>query len=84
MKKREMTPRETNKVIKYLQKVQPKSNIKKLWTKAKSEGYKDEICDCGKAFPAHIDFVRCQEEVCPMKSSDNKSLLQMLKEANCV
>ena len=53
-----------------------------LHTQALSEGYKDETCPrCGVEFQAHIHFIRCDANPCPMRSKANtKTLLQMLLE----
>lgn len=45
-----------------------------------AEGYKDETCSrCGVLFEAHIHFIRCGANPCPMRSTkDHRSLLEMI------
>lgn len=52
----------------------------RLRQEAIAEGYKDETCPkCGTLFEAHIHFIRCDAEPCPMKSTkDTRSLLDRL------
>ena len=46
---------------------------------AEAEGYKTEICNsCGHILLPYHHFVRCQEEGCPFRAKDGKSLLEML------
>lgn len=51
----------------------------RLHAEAIAEGYKDETCPkCGTLFEAHIHFIRCDAESCPMKSTkDTRTLLDM-------
>lgn len=79
MTKREMTPQESEDCLRALQNYDSAYNRGREWIECLSEGLKDEICDCGKAFLACQHFVRCFEDNCPMKSQkDKRSLLQML------
>ena len=44
------------------------------------DGYKNEVCSkCGAVYLAHIHFVMCFDDSCPMKSkSDTRSVLEMM------
>lgn len=46
---------------------------------ALAEGYKDEICSrCKKLFEAHIHWIRCDANPCPMKSTkEPRTLFEM-------
>lgn len=51
---------------------------------ALAEGYKDETCSkCGTLFEAQIHFIRCDVELCPMKSTtETRTLLQRFADGN--
>ena len=55
----------------------------KLRQEAIAEGFKDETCaKCGTLFEAHIHFVRCDADDCPMKSTkDTRTILERFRDA---
>jgi len=57
-------------------------SIEQLHAEAVAQGYKDEICSrCGAEFLAHIHFVRCDADPCPMKSTiDTRSIFDRIRE----
>ncbi len=55
-------------------------DIAQLHADAIAQGYKDETCSrCGTEFLAHIHFVRCKADPCPMRSTkDPRTLLEQM------
>ena len=46
---------------------------------AEKEGYKTETCNsCGRILLPYHHFTNCQEEGCPFRSKDGKSVLDMM------
>lgn len=54
------------------------ADIARLHAEALAEGYKDETCSrCSTEFLAHIHFIRCAFDSCPMRSTkDPRALLE--------
>lgn len=49
---------------------------KKQILEAMKRGFKNEKClKCGLKFMADVNFIRCNNEMCPMKSEDSKTLI---------
>jgi hypothetical protein len=56
----------------------PTLNAEKKHQEALAEGYKDEVCPrCGVVFLAFYHFVKCSEDICPMKDG-KPSLLEQI------
>ncbi len=58
-------------------------NVKELHVEALKNGYKDEVCPkCKCVLLAHISFLTCQANECPMKIRDGNgktpTLLEMM------
>lgn len=55
-------------------------DIAKLYAAALADGYKDETCaKCGAEFLAHVHFIRCDAQPCPMRSTkEPRTLLEQL------
>jgi hypothetical protein len=74
--KRPATEAESKAAIKFC--IDTSMDVEARRNEAIAEGYKDEVCDCGRLFLAHHHFVRCDVSGCPMRSADGKSLAQMM------
>lgn len=77
-KKTQMKPEVVEACLKHLKEKEGQEDVYERHAQAIKEGMKDEQCSCGKLLPAHMDWVRCQEDNCPCKSKDSKSLLDTL------
>lgn len=81
LSKRDATDVETEVALAYAE-TAGHEGIRDHHKKGVSEGYRAEVCDCGKILLAHHHFVRCQVDECPFKSREYKgSLLDMLKDS---
>lgn len=58
----------------------PVESWRERLTKAKSEGYKTERCECGAVFLAFHHFTTCCQVGCPMRDA-GPSILERIKES---
>jgi hypothetical protein len=56
----------------------PDADYRQKESEAVAEGFKAEVCSCGRCLPACVHWVRCNLDKCPMKTKDGKSLLDTL------
>lgn len=80
LSKRDATPEEEASALKFYKQISPETDYEAQLDQCKQDGLKTEVCDCGKLLPAFIHFVRCDvpSELCPMKTTGGKSLLDTI------
>lgn len=76
--KRDATPEETERQIGIYESIYPDVDYRAKHSECVSDGLRDETCSCGHVLPAFIHFVRCNNEGCPMKPPEGKTLLDMI------
>lgn len=75
--KRDATPEEEKVAIAYYSLALEKDYTEDI-EECKKEGYKTEVCSCGRVFPLFIHLIRCDECTCPMKGNGPSLLEAML------